>query len=119
MASENDQSTITIIRESIFNFLDIMKKDRRRVEQEILDRTDAILNNFVSSGITQISFNDIQQLNQKYRNEFIDYYKNTIHLVIIANASNLIRETLETGFNDPEVLHDELLKSINILFLTC
>lgn len=115
MASKNDQSTITIIRESIFNFLDIMKRDRRRVEQEILDRTDAILNNFVSSGITQISFNDIQQLNQRYRNEFIDYYKNTIHLVIIANASKQIRDTLEAGFNDPELLHDELLKSINAL----
>ncbi len=115
MASENDESTITIIRDSIFNFLNVMKRDRRRVEQVILDKTDAILNNFVSSGITQISLNDIQQLNQKYRNEFIDYYKNTIHQVIIANASNLIRETLEAGFNDPELLHDELLKSIKEL----
>lgn len=113
MSADVNESPITVVRTAVLEFLEEMKKNRRLVEQEIRDQTDAVLTSFFNQGLSQFSRTDIQEFNKKHREAFIDYYKNTIYLRIISNASAKIRSAIEEGFNNPGIIQDEWMKGIS------
>ncbi|MCY3410884.1 MAG: hypothetical protein INQ03_04520 [Candidatus Heimdallarchaeota archaeon] len=113
MASEDTESPITVVRNAVLEFLEEMNKNRRLVEQEIRDRTDAVLTQFFNQGLVQYARSDIQDFNRRHREAFLEYYRNIIFLRVIAEASKQIRVAIEEGFNNPQVIQDEWMKGIN------
>ncbi|MHA2253207.1 MAG: hypothetical protein ACXAD7_22790 [Candidatus Kariarchaeaceae archaeon] len=115
MAEQHQDSQVTVVRNAIIDFLEIMKKEKRTIEQDIRERTENIRSQFLSSGASQFSFQDIDGLAKSYRDEFINFYKNIVHLKLLASASGKIRSAIETGLANAGVVQEEWLEVFNSL----
>lgn len=113
MASDINESPITVVRAAVLEFIEEMKSNKRIVEQEIRDQTDNVLSQFLNQNLTQYSRSDIQNISKQYREAYLDYYNNTIFLKIISEASSFIKEAIEEGFNNPSIIQDEWMTGID------
>lgn len=115
MSDSVPESEIKIIRSAILNFLDEMKRDKRMVEQQIRERSESVRSNLLNTGASQFSYQDVDNLSRQYRDEFLDFYRDTVHLKIIAGASKKIRNAIQQGFIEAEIVQQEWLDGFTSL----
>jgi DNA-binding transcriptional ArsR family regulator len=113
MAEQRTESQITVIRNAILDFLEVMKQEKREVEQQIRERTENLRSQFLASGASQFSYSDVDNFGRQYKDEFLDFYKNIMHLKLVASASGRIRVAVESALVDSGVVKEEWVKKFN------
>ncbi len=109
MSEEYAESQVSVIRSAIIEFLETMKQEKRALEQQIRERTENIRSQFLSSGSSQFSFTDIDDFSRQYKDEFLSFYRNNIHLKIVTFATGKIRHAIESALLDTGVIQEEWL----------
>lgn len=115
LPSAEDISNISIIRESVLEFLTKMMNEKMDVERQIREKSEEIKTEFTQLGKSAYSYSDISELSTKYRDFFLDYYKNSIHMRIVATASHYIREGIESAFLKADLVKEEVLREFQRL----
>lgn len=113
MAEGVASSQVTIIRESILGYLNLMNNEKRKIEQEIRERNEAIKSQFFAQGATQFSYAQVNDLGTQYRDDFLNFYQNSIHMKLLANSSIYIRKAIEYGFVNSGIVQEEWLEAFN------
>ena len=106
-------SQVTIIRESILGFLNLMNNEKRLMEQQIRERSEAIKSQFFSQGATQFSYAQVNDLGTHYKDEYLHFYQNSIHMSLLANSATFIRKAIEYGFINSGIIQEEWLSAFN------
>ncbi|OLS25808.1 MAG: Chromosome partition protein Smc [Candidatus Heimdallarchaeota archaeon LC_2] len=106
-------SQVKIIRESILGFLKLMNKEKRHMEQQIRERSEAIKSQFFSQGATQFSYAQVNDLGSHYKDEYLHFYQNSIHMNLLANSATFIRKAIEYGFINSGIVQEEWLSAFN------
>lgn len=115
MAEDFSSSQVTIIRESILGYLNLMNKEKRNIEQQIRERNEAIKSQFFSQGATQFSYAQVNDLGTQYRDDFLNFYQNSIHMKLLANSSIHIRKAIEYGYLNSGIVQEEWLEAFNTM----
>ncbi|MDH5401772.1 MAG: hypothetical protein OEZ01_10575 [Candidatus Heimdallarchaeota archaeon] len=115
MTEKTASAEVTIIKSAIMKFLDTMNKNRRSMEQQIRDLSESIRSGFLASGASQFSYQDVDKLSRNYRDEFLSFYRNTIHLKVISTASSEVKTSIEEGLIDSGIVQKEWLDGFNQL----
>ncbi len=115
MAESVASSQVTIIRESILGFLNLMNNEKRQMEQQIRERSEAIKSQFFSLGATQFSYAQVNDLGTQFKDEYLHFYQNSIHMKLLANSTTYIRRAIEYGFINSGVVQEEWLSAFNTM----
>ncbi len=115
MPSAEDISNISIIRESVLEFLTKMMNEKMNVESQIREKSEEIKTEFTQLGKSAYTYGDITDLSAKYRDFFLDFYKNSIHMRLVATASHYIREGIESAFVKADLVKEEVLREFQRL----
>ncbi|RMG32012.1 MAG: hypothetical protein D6732_13960 [Methanobacteriota archaeon] len=113
--SAEDISNISIIRESVLEFLTKMMNEKMNVESQIREKTEEIKTEFTQMGKSSYTYGDISDLSAKYRDFFLEFYKNSIHMRLVATASHYIREGIESAFVKADLVKEEVLREFQRL----
>ncbi|MHA2031309.1 MAG: hypothetical protein ACW99Q_18175, partial [Candidatus Kariarchaeaceae archaeon] len=113
MGEDVASSQVTIIRESILGFLNLMNNEKRNIEQQIRERNESIKSQFFAQGATQFSYTQVNDLGTQYRDDFLSFYQNSIQMKLLANSSIYIRKAIEYGFVNSGIVQEEWLEAFN------
>ncbi len=115
LPAPEDISNISVIRESVLEFLSKMMKEKMEVERQIREKSEEIKTEFTQMGKSAYTYSDINDLSGRYRDFFLNFYKNSIHLRIVATAAHYIREGIESAFINTGMVKEEILREFQKL----
>lgn len=102
-------SPIGVLRDIVIDFINNMSQEKAMIEQQIRDKSEEIRTQYTQMGQSTFSFADFDNLARGYKDFFVNYYRNTIHLKLIAMATRKMKEGMEQGFAQAEIIREEVL----------
>ena len=107
--------TLKVIREVVLEFIKKMLGERNELEQIIREKTEDIKQKFVGQGQSTYSYADINRLTSSFKEFYINFYKNTIHLRIIKESSHAIRNGIYNGFSQLDIISQDIIDDLESL----
>ena len=107
--------TIPVIREAVLDYIQKMLTVRAKFEQSIREKTEDIKQKFVSQGQSTYSYAEINRLTSSFKEFYINFYKNTIHLKIVKESASAIKKSIYESFVKLDVISQEILDDIRSL----
>ncbi|MHA2502691.1 MAG: hypothetical protein ACXAE3_07470 [Candidatus Kariarchaeaceae archaeon] len=106
---------IQVIKQAILGFVGSMDSEKRKFEQQIRERSENVRSSVLGVGATQFSFQDVEGLSKQYKDEYLNIYRNTIHLNILSNGSRFIKTAIQQGLISAEIVQQEWLEGFEAL----
>jgi chromosome segregation ATPase len=102
-------SPITLVRSLVIDFMNNMLQEKSVIEQQIKEKSEEIRTQFTQMGQSTFNFSDVDNLAKSYKDFYSNYYKNTVHLRVVAAAARKIREGIHQGLINADVIREEVL----------
>ncbi len=108
-------SPVSVVRDVIVEFMNMMLSERAEIEQRIREKAEEIRTQFAQLGQSTYSYADVDRLSQAYKETFVQFYRNTIHTRLVTYATRTIKEGIERGYVNLDIVREEVFNEFREL----
>ena len=108
-------SPISVVRDVVLEFMNGMLGERAEIEQRIREKAEEIRTQFSQLGQSTYSFADVDRLSQAYKETFVQFYKNSIHTRLVTYATRTIKEGIQRGYVNLDIIREEVFNEFREL----
>ena len=110
MAVESE-SPFSIVRSLVKKFLGEMRVIRTNVEEQAKARAEEIKSGSLAPGKAQYSVSEVDGIIRNFKGSYVSLFRD-IHLMVVTESTSKIRQGIEQGYINAEMITQEMLDSL-------
>ncbi len=110
-----EASQVSVIKDAVIEFLNQMQNEKGYFEQIIREKSEEIKSEMTQLGKASYTPSDIDMLTNNYKEFFLKFFKNSIHVRLVTIASHYMRTGIENSIASSGIVQDEVIREFQRL----